>query len=454
MESVAPVVQVRLEPAGTTGAAHRRTLEALEATARFASHTGALDRLDFEGRGDDPNDLVLTLPVGGYPAPSMLAELLGAISNLQAEAVEARQIPFSGSAGFCRLTRGGGTSSSLPVPSAVVFRDGRPEPEAVLPTSGGPLSTPFLGVVMRTQGRRLANLEEALTCLAAQTVDDFEVHLAFHHKDPGMMVPVHDLVARFPETFQKRIDLFSVVGGGRARPLNAGLDRVRARYVAFLDDDDLVTADWVEAFLTGAREAPGAVVRSSSVNQRIARPDTDNRAPYVEVGPPEPVFAARFDLLEHLRDNSTPIFSFAVPRALVGEVRFCEELPVLEDWDFLLHMALAGGVHDTGRVTGVYHWWLSGESALDQTGARGWQEARRQVLERLDEAPLVLPGGNAGRLVAMMDDLAAVTGQLEVCRVAQEEARGEIDAMRRTLAWRAITRFRRLLARAHRLGRR
>lgn len=38
------------------------------------------------------------------------------------------------------------------------------------------VAAPALTVLMRTQGRRLVNLREALTCLAAQTVDTFSAH--------------------------------------------------------------------------------------------------------------------------------------------------------------------------------------------------------------------------------------------------------------------------------------
>ena len=40
--------------------------------------------------------------------------------------------------------------------------------------------TPFLSVIIRTQGKRFEALKEALLCLEAQTDDRFEVHLILH----------------------------------------------------------------------------------------------------------------------------------------------------------------------------------------------------------------------------------------------------------------------------------
>jgi hypothetical protein len=447
MADVTPVVvAVGLETEGTGEADRQRTLEGLEAAVRFAVRRGTLARVEMmgEGAGGGPDLPVLTLPPGSYPAPSMLAALLDALPGDGAGAVEARRIPWGGTDPGCRLTRPPAAGTGTPAPAAVVFCDHRPDTALPLAGAAAGETSPFLSVVMRTQGLRRATLEEALTCLAAQTVDDFEVLLAVHSDEPDALAGVHDLVAGFTDGFRKRIDVQPVTGGGRVHPLNAGLDRAGGRYVAFLDDDDVVTGDWVATFLAGSVAAPGAVVRASSVNQRIERADPSTGAPYREIGTPEPVFAARFDLLEHLRDNSTPIFSFAVPRAVVGDERFCEDLPVLEDWDFFMRMALAAGVHDTGRVTGVYHWWVSGESTLDQTGSEAWREARRQVLARLDSACLRLPPGSAVRLAALMDELAAGHEELEVARRHAADADRELDAMRRSRSWRAATLLRRL----------
>ncbi len=112
-----------------------------------------------------------------------------------------------------------------------------------------------------------------MTCLAAQTSDDFEVIVLVHSSDPRHREATDDLVAMFAPAFADRVRVTAVTGGGRSRPLNVGIDLAEGRYVAFLDDDDVVTADWVERFLEGARAHPGTVVRASCFVRQIRSPE-------------------------------------------------------------------------------------------------------------------------------------------------------------------------------------
>jgi hypothetical protein len=291
---------------------------------------------------------------------------------------------------------------------------------------------------VRTQGRRPETLEEALTCLAAQTVPDVEVKLAVHDPSPAQFSEVEAQVRRFAPSFSGRVEVFEVRGGTRARPLNAGLERATGSYAAFLDDDDLVAADWAEAFADGAAAAPGQVVRSSSVNQRVSRVRGGRDGFYLTLGPPERVYPTQFDLIEHLHENATPIFSYAVPLDSLRreDLRFSEDLPVLEDWDFLLRVALLCGVHDTGRTTGIYHWWESGESALSVVPVDDWQRARERVLERLNAAPIALPPGSGARLVGLVGDLRWSQRKQADLELQLAAARRELAELQQSHSWR------------------
>jgi len=276
-----------------------------------------------------------------------------------------------------------------------------------------PVPTPFASVLVRTQGLRPDSLLEALTCLAAQTVDDFEVLLLVHTSDTAVLGRVRDLVALFAPQFAARVRVLQVKGGGRARPLNLGLEAATGRYVAFLDDDDLVTADWIEVFTQAAAAAPARVLRSVTVDRRVVRVRGDRHVgSYVTTSGLEATHARSFDLVQHLFMNQTPICSVALPREALRTfgLTFDEGLAVLEDWQLLLQLVLLCGVHDTGRTTSVYHRWEGADSSWGGIDPRIWDGIRLAILQRFDAAPLLLPPGSATRIARLQEDLAALRG--------------------------------------------
>ena len=270
-------------------------------------------------------------------------------------------------------------------------------------TTDGGGGGPTLSVVVRTQGRRRHGLLEALTSLAAQSCDDFEVLVVAHDAAPAELDAVAATVEQFASSFRSRVRVLPVAGGGRGRPLNAGVEHACGDYVAFLDDDDVVTRGWVEQFAHAIRDHPGRIVRGTVATQQI-EPAGDGSG-YRAFGLITHPFPARFDLLRHLHANATPICSFAVPRATfsTGGLRFREDLAVYEDWALLLDAAMVCGVHDTGRCTSLYHLWTVGHSSFHTVAWDTWVADLEKIRSRLDAAPLVLPPGSLSELVQLVD---------------------------------------------------
>ena len=212
------------------------------------------------------------------------------------------------------------------------------------------IGCPFLSVLIRTDGTRPSMLAEALTCLAAQSFEDLEVIVLVHGGDPGALESSGAVVNSFEEGFASRVRVEKVSGGqvgagNEAEALNAGLALARGRYVAFLDDDDLVTADWAERFAEGAGRAPGKLVRSVCFARHVRRRAPDEGAmgaSAVTLTKPLKEFGERFDVISNLATDATPISSIAVSRSLVSEMhlRFDEQLPSCAD----LGLRGAGGV--------------------------------------------------------------------------------------------------------------
>ncbi|MGH3878334.1 MAG: methyltransferase domain-containing protein [Actinophytocola sp.] len=324
---------------------------------------------------------------------------------------------------------------------------------------------PFVSIVLRTQGRRPETLTDVLCCLAAQTCLDFEVVLVVH--DSTRATAVRELVDEFEGNIAQRVRVVSCDGGTRGRPANVGLREAAGEYLAFLDDDDLVTADWVENIRTNARTHRGMVVRWWAAEQKRKHGKADELASHLAVGPLTPTYATSFDLVRHIRQNETPFHCFAFPRSLVDlGFQFDEALTVCEDWEFLVRAASTCGVYDTARMTCVYNKWADNTSA-QAASAEEWFAMRSVAHIALDERPLLLPHGSVRALdrtlekvetqerwIARLEaDLAVARRQLADTQEVSNNAHHALAELRSSTSWKVSAPVRLLGSVARRIRR-
>jgi hypothetical protein len=298
------------------------------------------------------------------------------------------------------------------------------------PESAHRSEQPFLSVIVRTQGKRLRLLEDALTSLAAQTFNDLEVHLVVHSGADEDLECVRSVVSAFDGEFVHRVHLHQVSDGGRSRPLNVGLDAAKGRYISFLDDDDMVLGHWAAAFEAAVRQHPGQTIRALAADQSFSVDDTG--IPRAESG-----FRhdrdIRFDLLTHFHHNETPICSFALPAITLNtlRLRFDERLPVVEDWDLLVRTAMLTGVHDIEEITSVYRRWISTKENSFSLPPATWTSARDNVIDSLDSGPVLLPAGSVRQLVDMHERREATQRELDAARQEIANLEYHLDAVQR-----------------------
>jgi SAM-dependent methyltransferase len=289
-------------------------------------------------------------------------------------------------------------------------------------------AAPFCSVLVRTQGDR-ASIDDALTCLAAQTDRDLEVLLAVH-ADQEVVASVERLVDRYAPAFRDRIRVLTVTGDGRSAGLNLGLTEARGRYIAFLDDDDLVTADWIEEFRAAHDAAPGTVLRAQCVVQEHRR-TSDARIDYEPTGGFDTPFNREFDMVQHRQLNQTPICAWAAPMEAVRalRLRFDEDLPVCEDWEFLVRAAELLGVSNRPEFTSVYRRFTDGWGSMTSIEQQIWDDTARLIRDRLDGRPTLLPAGSVEPLARLREEAAALSA-------AHAAAVAQVEAFERSRYWR------------------
>ncbi len=258
----------------------------------------------------------------------------------------------------------------------------------------------FLSVIVRTQGRRIQELSEALLCLAGQTSQDFEVIMLAHNVDMAAQVAVEQVIEDQVENLRNRIRLTVVDYGTRATLLNIGFSQARGDYVAVLDDDDLVFGHWVESFSKLAVKHGGAILRSVATIQDAGRVSVQGKGGIRALSEMRMIFDNEFSYVAHLLSNSSPLMTLAFPIGVFRDmgVRFDESLTTTEDWDYLLRAAQITGVRDSLELTAIYHQWLDQDSSHTEHDEEEWRLNQLSVDRKIDSQPTMLQAGETRRI--------------------------------------------------------
>jgi glycosyltransferase involved in cell wall biosynthesis/ubiquinone/menaquinone biosynthesis C-methylase UbiE len=262
-------------------------------------------------------------------------------------------------------------------------------------------SAPFLTVVTRTQGQRIASLRETLLCLSAQSDQDFEVLIVGHCLTLEQQLRVERVIADQHASMRAKTRLVKVEQGERAAPLNAAFSEARGRYVAMLDDDDLVFGHWVETFKKIHERNPGKLLRATAVSQKWDKiPCGDNELATRCKSGFKSEYPDYFDLFDHLIENRSPLHSLAFPRSTHSDLgfRFDESLTTAEDWDYIIRTAPLTGVAESKEVTCVYRRWENVSNSATVHSEHEWKENYQHTLRKVDSIPLLLPVGYTRRV--------------------------------------------------------
>lgn len=259
--------------------------------------------------------------------------------------------------------------------------------------------SPFLSVIIRTQGFRPEFLDEALLCLMGQNDQDFEVIIVLHASSG--MKELELQIQRFPEEFQAKIKIVQALQGLRAVPVNAGINAALGNYLVFFDDDDLLAPNWVEEFHKNALLFPGCIIRTQAATLEVKKvADSSGRTYARQLSSPRADYQRDFDLLDHFLVNHTPFMTLAFPRAIFNEfgITADENLAVCEDWDLILRASQVAEVISVPTLTSFYRRWEDSETSYSSHSEDEWRLSEERVIEKMAESQLTLPGNYIHRI--------------------------------------------------------
>jgi GT2 family glycosyltransferase len=242
--------------------------------------------------------------------------------------------------------------------------------------------TPLVSILIRTLGRT-EWLKEALLSVANQTWPNIEA-VVIEDGPPKSQAVI--------DGFRGILDVSYAATGekaGRARAGNLALASARGEWLNFLDDDDLLFADHVEALIDAARRtgAKGAYGLAWETHTKI---HDRERAVYEEVAR---VTRHRqpFDRLTLWHHNYLPIQVVLFHRSLYERHGgFAEDMHQLEDWNLWTRYTLEDDFVLVEKTTSLYRVPANPEEAAGRQARLdgAYQDAvRRQCAMRLTLSP-------------------------------------------------------------------
>lgn len=188
-------------------------------------------------------------------------------------------------------------------------------------------AAPLFSIIVTTYNRPQL-LVDALRSIDVQSYQDFEVILI---NDCGE--PVEHLLSQFKASIQL---VRHKVNSGLSAARNTGLKLAKGQYIVYLDDDDLLLQNHLHVLAEEITNSPNTVIYTDS--DLVKESITHNKR--IEQGRGNPHQHTDFSINQLMVQNFIPVNSFCHPRNIIESIGyFDEELPALEDWEFLLRLA-------------------------------------------------------------------------------------------------------------------
>lgn len=210
-----------------------------------------------------------------------------------------------------------------------------------------------VSVVIRTVDRPQL-LRHALTSLANQTFGSIEAIVV---NDGGP--DVGGLIRDYKEYFQVR-QVVNRNPGNRSRALNLGIQESSGKYLAHLDDDDILYPWHLEALFRGICGKGKYGFVYSDYNRSLITDINDPHPKKIVGAPPW-----KYDRDQLYIQNRVPIHCWLYTRKIAKNLDgFDENVEILEDYEFLIRVSSLCEFKHIPKVTCEYRFYLNAPNAI------------------------------------------------------------------------------------------
>ncbi|MDX1540213.1 MAG: glycosyltransferase family A protein [Geminicoccaceae bacterium] len=205
----------------------------------------------------------------------------------------------------------------------------------------GPLAAPRISVVVAVHDLE-EYIAQTIESVLAQTMAAFELIVVVDSSSDGTAASAKGYLG------DRRVRIIEAAAGGAGAARNIGLDAAGAPLILFLDGDDLLAPDALDAFVAGFEAAPEAVAVVAG-HDKI---DEQGRPIPGEEAASRPGFPSTADPLRTLLERNlitnggTICLRTEAARTIGG---YDPRLKVREDWDFWCRLACRGGFVSLGQ---------------------------------------------------------------------------------------------------------
>jgi glycosyltransferase involved in cell wall biosynthesis len=337
------------------------------------------------------------------------------------------------------------------------LRDGEQDPQPDAPK----LSTDTLSVIIRFYKMdRLPLLDEALFSLALQYWQDLEVIVVVQNGTKETIDQITGLIHGQPwiELFRHKVVAAVIPEGtdGRSILLNRGIQEAEGRYLAFLDDDDLIYQHGYPTLIERLKSG-GCAIAVGGSRVAYSRRESDHWFVTAKKNPFE-WGKTRLDLL---RDNFVPIHSYVIDRERVNasELRFDESFTLLEDYEFLLRLCALYDFDFSSRDVPVCEYRIRDDGSNSMPSSQETSPAAREALERARSAIEARKKGI--RLIVSARELEDIRERIDRFDRVLEAERARFDSVleaersiyRNSVAYKVAWQVNKILSRNPRLER-